>query len=131
MANDLSPEFYQVNYTGSDFQTLRGFYRKENGTHNGKPVYKKPRINHFLYLNEDDKWTVGVKWTIKDTKEDRITKVDGGSDSPGSGEWDGLISGRGYEHDIYVSVNKYKPEYPDYYQVESSYKPVGMRTNLK
>ena len=34
------PDFYHVDYTNSDFPNLRGFYRKEDYTHNGKPVIR-------------------------------------------------------------------------------------------
>ena len=119
-ANDLPPDFYQVDYKSSDFPTqLKGFYRKEDYTHNEKTVYKKPRRDNYLYVDEDDKWTVGTKWT-RDTNEDRIAMANEGYDLPESGEWEGLISGREDEHDLDVSVTEYKPEYPDYYQVTSS-----------
>ena len=67
-ADNLSqgPDFYHVDYTNSDFPNLRGFCRKEYYRHNGKPVYQKPRINYYLYVDEDDNWTVGMIWTSTD-----------------------------------------------------------------
>eukprot|EP00092_Neocalanus_flemingeri_P002952 GFUD01003157.1.p1 GENE.GFUD01003157.1~~GFUD01003157.1.p1 ORF type:complete len:424 (-),score=81.98 GFUD01003157.1:61-1332(-) len=116
-AKDVFPDYYKVNYSNSRFPTLQGFYKQEDYTHQGKPVYKKPRLNQYLYCNKDDKWTVGVKWTSKEDTEDRLTMEDAGNEEPTNSAWFGQKSDRSFEK-INVSITEFSLEYPEYYEVK-------------
>eukprot|EP00092_Neocalanus_flemingeri_P012373 GFUD01013341.1.p1 GENE.GFUD01013341.1~~GFUD01013341.1.p1 ORF type:complete len:433 (+),score=98.10 GFUD01013341.1:49-1347(+) len=117
IADDVFPDYYMVNFTNSNDNKLKGFYKKENYEHNGKPVYKKPRIRDFLYFTEDNKWTIGVKWTMdKDENDARLTmETDHDYDIPRNGAWS--VSSGLDVNKIDVSITEYSQKYPEYYEV--------------
>eukprot|EP00092_Neocalanus_flemingeri_P027734 GFUD01030106.1.p1 GENE.GFUD01030106.1~~GFUD01030106.1.p1 ORF type:complete len:428 (-),score=81.22 GFUD01030106.1:8-1291(-) len=114
-ADDLLPDYYRVDYTNSN----PGFYKKENYEHNGKPVYKKPKLEEYLYFNKVDKWAVGVKWTSNDVNAERLTMKEDGHEKPTSGAWQVQKTGFDFEK-IDVTITEYSPKYPAYYEVKNT-----------
>merc|ERR1711970_445439 len=73
------------------------------------------RQDKYLFLNHDDKWSLGTKKTSS-RYDDKITMTVRGYDKPESGKWKFELS-----NDVtQVTVENYTPEYPQYYEVKHS-----------
>ena len=65
------PDYYKISYESSNSTTFSGFYQKQEERYNDKPLFIMPRMNKYLYLAQDGKWTLGTKYT----RTNRYTRV--------------------------------------------------------
>jgi hypothetical protein len=80
-------------------------------------VFKKPGEHKYcLYFNDDDKWTLGEKYTRGDQYTDRLSMKQANLDLPTTSVWKSVVGSA----KVGVDAATYRPEYPDYYQVQST-----------
>ena len=81
VAGNVFPSFYHVDFEDSEYQELKGYYKRENETENGKPIFKKPRLKDYLLsVDKDGNWKI-------EGKGNKLEMDDFGKGEPESGIW--------------------------------------------
>ena len=80
-------EYYKISYETSNEDSFIGFYKRQDENYSEMPLFKMLRQDKYLFLNHDDKWSLGTKNT-KSRYDDKITMTVRDLDEPETGRWD-------------------------------------------